>query len=239
KTIFAAAGVVCLSIVNLRGVKESVLLWMPAFALFVATFAFAIIYGITTHLGELPEIAHGFSSDVSATTSSIGAWGLVMVVLRAYSSGAGTFTGIEAVSNSMASLREPRVQTGKRTMFYMGTSLSFVAAGLLLVYLLYHVTSVPGKTLNAVLFEQMTSAWPGWLGKGFVIVALVSSAALLFIAAQTGFLGGPRVLANMAVDRWMPSRFANLSDRLVTQNGVLLMGAAALVVILTTRASMD
>ncbi len=59
---------------------------------------------------------------------------------------------------------------------------------------------------------------------------MVSSAALLFIAAQTGFFGGPRVLANMAVDRWMPTRFATLSDRLVTQNGVLLMGGAALLV---------
>jgi len=80
----------------------------------------------------------------------------------------------------------------------------------------------------------MTAAWPAWLGKTFVMAALVSSAALLLIAAQTGFLGGPRVLANMAVDRWMPTRFATLSDRLVTQNGVLLMGLAALLVVLAT-----
>jgi hypothetical protein len=106
----------------------------------------------------------------------------------------------------------------------------------MLTYLLYHVSPQPGKTLNAVLFEQMTLSWPAWLGKSFVIAAMASSAALLFIAAQTGFLGGPRVLANMAVDRWMPTRFAALSDRLVTQNGVLLMGAAALAVILCTGA---
>ena len=87
-----------------------------------------------------------------------------------------------------------------------------------------------------MLFEQITAAWPAWLAHGFVIAALASSAALLFIAAQTGFFGGPRVLANMAVDRWMPTRFATLSDRLVTQNGVLLMGAAALVVVLFTGA---
>src|SRR5439155_10807710 len=110
---------------------------------------------------------------------------------------------------------------------------------LLLVYLLYHVTPVPGKTLNAVVLEKMTAHWPASLGKTFVIAAMASSAALLFIAAQTGFLGGPKVLANMAVDRWMPTRFATLSDRLVTQNGVLLMGAAALAVVLVTRASMD
>lgn len=239
KTEFAAAGVILLSILNLRGVKESVLVWMPAFLLFIFSFAFAIIYGVATHLGEIPAVASGLVSDVHATTATVGAWGLVMVVLRAYSSGAGTFTGIEAVSNSMASLREPRVQTGKRTMVYMGSSLSFVAGGLLLIYLLYHVTPVEGKILNAVLVEQMTAAWPAWLGKSFVVAALVSSAALLFIAAQTGFIGGPRVLANMAVDRWMPAGFANLSDRLVTQNGILLMGLAALAVILCTEASMQ
>jgi amino acid transporter len=239
KTEFAAAGVILLSVLNLRGVKESVLIWMPAFLMFIMSFAVAIIYGIVTHLGGLPDIARGLASDVHATAASVGTWGLIMVVLRAYSSGAGTFTGIEAVSNSMASLREPRVQTGKRTMIYMGSSLSFVAAGLLLTYLLYHVTPVEGKTLNAVLVEQMTAAWPVWLGKSFVVAALVSSAALLFIAAQTGFIGGPRVLANMAADRWMPTHFASLSDRLVTQNGILLMGAAALAVILCTEASMN
>ncbi|HEY5043424.1 MAG TPA: APC family permease [Verrucomicrobiae bacterium] len=239
KVAFAAAGVILLSVMNLRGVKESVLVWMPAFLLFIGSFAFVVIYGIGTHIGELPQIVKGVSSDVSTTTASVGVWGLIVIIVRAYSSGAGTFTGIEAVSNSMSSLREPRVQTGKRTMFYMGASLSFVAAGLLLVYLLYHVVPVPGKTLNAVLVAQMSATWPPWLGKSFVFAALVSSAALLFIAAQTGFIGGPRVLANMAVDRWMPTRFANLSDRLVTQNGILLMGAAALAVVLVTRASMD
>ena len=162
-----------------------------------------------------------------------------MVILQSYSMGAGTYTGIEAVSNSVSALREPRVQTGKRTMVYMGTSLALVVGGLLLTYLLFQVQPVKGKTLNAVLFGQITLSWPPMLAHGFVIAALASSAALLFIAAQTGFLGGPRVLANMAADRWMPTRFASLSDRLVTQNGVLLMGAAALAVVLFTRAAVS
>jgi K+ transporter len=114
-----------------------------------------------------------------------------------------------------------------------------VVGGLLLAYLLYHVTPAPGKTLNAVLFEKITAAWPPAASRGFVIAAMASSGALLLIAAQTGFFGGPRVLANMAVDRWMPTRFATLSDRLVTQNGVLMMGAAAFVLLFFTAASVD
>ena len=121
-------------------------------------------------------------------------------------------------------------------MVYMAVSLSFVVGGLLLAYLLYHVEHVNGKTLNAVLFERMTAAWPATPAKIFVVAALASSAALLFIAAQTGFFGGPRILANMAVDRWMPTRFASLSDRLVTQNGVLLMGLAAVAVLVLAAA---
>jgi amino acid transporter len=234
KTEFAAAGIIFLVVLNLRGVKESVVLCLPVFFLFIGTFTFAIFYGVISHIGDLSGIARGLASDVRVDHAEIGTWGLIVVILRAYSLGAGTYTGIEAVSNGLSALREPRVQTGKRTMVYMGASLAFVVGGLLLTYLLYHVEHVEGKTLNAVLLEQMTAAWPSWLGKSFVIAALASSAALLLIAAQTGFLGGPRVLANMAVDRWMPTRFATLSDRLVTQNGVLIMGVAALLVVLAT-----
>jgi len=239
KLKFSLGIVVFLTLLNLRGAKESVILWVPIFFVFVLSYTFAIIWAVSAHFGDLPGIAHGVVADVNSDTAEVGWFGLIAVVLRAYSLGAGTYTGIEAVSNGLNTLREPRVQTGKRTMIYMGASLSFVVGGLLLAYLLYHVTPVPGETLNAVLFEKITAAWPPLLSHGFVIAAMASSAALLFIAAQTGFFGGPRVLANMAVDRWMPTRFATLSDRLVTQNGVLLMGGAALLVVLLTTASVN
>jgi amino acid transporter len=239
KLKFSLVIVVFLTTLNLRGVKESVVLWVPVFFVFVATYTFGIVWAVTSHFGQLPDIAHGVATDVRTDLTEVGLFGFVALVLRAYSLGAGTYTGIEAVSNGLNALREPRVQTGKRTMLYMGASLSFVVGGLLLAYLLYHVEHVDGKTLNAVLFEKITSHWPPLLAKSFVIGAMASSAALLFIAAQTGFFGGPRVLANMAVDRWMPTRFATLSDRLVTQNGVLMMGAAALLVVLFTTASVN
>ena len=231
KLKFSLGIVVFLTLLNLRGAKESVMLWVPVFFVFVLSYTFAIVWAISAHFGELPAIAHGMVADVNSGAAEIGWFALVAGVLRAYSLGAGTYTGIEAVSNGLNTLREPRVQTGKRTMVYMASSLSFVVGGLLLAYLLYHVAPVEGKTLNAVLFEKITAAWPPFASKGFVIAAMASSGALLLIAAQTGFFGGPRVLANMAVDRWMPTRFATLSDRLVTQNGVLLMGGAALLVI--------
>ncbi|HEY6175645.1 MAG TPA: hypothetical protein VIX73_14400, partial [Kofleriaceae bacterium] len=66
--------------------------------------------------------------------------------LRAFSLGGGTFTGIEAVSNGMAIMREPRIRTAKRTMLLMATSLAITASGILLAYLLLHVLPRNGKT---------------------------------------------------------------------------------------------
>jgi hypothetical protein len=164
---------------------------------------------------------------------------MFLLLIRAYSMGAGTYTGIEAVSNGLPILREPRVATGKRTMLYMGLSLGMTVGGLLLAYLLYRVTPQEGKTLNAVLFEQLTAHWPGGAAKAFVSTAMLSATALLFIAAQAGFLDGPRVLANLALDRWFPAGFATLSDRFVAQNGILLMGGAAWLVLLACRGSVN
>jgi hypothetical protein len=73
------------------------------------------------------------------------------------------------------------------------------------------------------------------VGKAFVIVALLSEGGLLFVAAQAGFLDGPRVMANMATDSWLPHRFSALSERLTMRNGVLLMSAAAAAALLYTR----
>ncbi len=235
KLSFACAGVALLTLLNLRGVKESVLLWVPVFFVFVGTHALAILFAVISHAGMLPGIVSETSNQVSAAHSQLGWLGMLALMLKAYSMGAGTYTGIEAVSNGLPILREPRVETGKRTMTYMGVSLAVTVFGLLLAYLLYAVQPVDGKTLNAVLFEKITATWPGSTGQWFVTVSMLSATALLFIAAQAGFLDGPRVLANMALDRWFPSRFATLSDRFVTQKGILLMGGSALLVMLVTR----
>ena len=239
KLTLEIAGVCLLTLLNLRGAKEAVLPWVPIFIMFVLTHAFVIGYTLFTHLGNIGEVWHNASTDVAATHSQLGWLGMILLVLRAYSMGAGTYTGIEAVSNGLPILREPRVQTGKRTMRYMAVSLSLTVAGLLVAYLFFRVTPQEGKTLNAVLFERLTGSWPHGVALVFILVTLASEAALLFVAAQTGFLDGPRVLANMALDRWFPTRFATLSDRFVTHNGILLMGGCALLLMTTSRGSVD
>ncbi len=231
-----------LIILNLRGVKESVTALMPIFLVFVATHLLFILGGIIGYAGELPDIGHEVVAGTHQGISTIGFVGLFAIFIRAYSLGGGTYTGIEAVSNGISIMREPRVLTGKRTMAYMAASLAFTAGGILLCYLLVHAEPVEGKTMNAVLLDKLVGhkTLGGWnWGHWFTVLALVSEAGLLFVAAQTGFIDGPRVMANMAHDSWLPHRFSALSERLTMKNGVLLMGGLALAVIVYTHGSVD
>ncbi|MCX5644879.1 MAG: APC family permease [Phycisphaerae bacterium] len=224
-----------LTIVNIRGVKESILVLLPIFLLFLATHAVLIGGGILAHAGQLPATAREIGTGFRTGYASLGLGGMLLLFARAYSLGGGTYTGIEAVSNGLPIMREPRVRTGKRTMLYMAISLACTAAGLIVCYLLWQVQFTPGKTLNAVLAERFAQDFG--LGRTFVILTLASEGALLVVAAQAGFIDGPRVLANMALDWWVPRRFTSLSERLTTRNGIVLMGAAALAILLYTRGS--
>ena len=190
-------------------------------------------------MGTFGAVYHETGRELTNSFHTLGLFGVLFLVLKAYSLGAGTFTGIEAVSNGLPVLREPKVDTAKKTMKYMAISLSVTVMGLMLAYILFDVRDSPGKTLNAILFESVTASWGGFYGVGFVWITLFSEAVLLFIAAQTGFLDGPRVLANMALDKWLPTRFAMLSDRLVTEKGILVMGVASLVMMLASNGSVD
>jgi amino acid transporter len=236
---FAMAVLLLLIILNLRGVKESVMLLVPIFLVFILTHIVLIGYAWGTNLFNLPTIISETKVDFNNSVSELGMFGVLFLILRAYSMGAGTFTGIEAVSNGLPILREPKVETAKRTMRYMAISLAFLVLGLMFSYLLYEVQPQHGKTLNAILFQSITAQWGNNWGYYFVLIALLSEAALLTVAAQTGFIDGPRVLSNMALDRWMPTRFATLSDRLVTQNGIIIMGVAAFILMVSTRGSVQ
>jgi hypothetical protein len=180
-------------------------------------------------------VSSGIQTSLAFDLSAIGLIGILAIFFRAYSLGAGTYTGIEAVANGLQIMREPKVQTGKRTMAYMATSLALVAGGLFLCYLLWNVLPVPGKTLNAVLADLVFSGWA--FGGLLAFLTILSEGALLMVAAQTGFIDGPRVMANMAIDSWFPRRFASLSERLTMQDGILLMGSAALVLLVYARGS--
>ena len=82
-------------------------------------------------------------------------------------------------------------------MFYLACSLSLVAAGILLLYLLWDVNPVKGQTLNAVAFRSILHDWK--YSEWIVTITMLFEFGLLFVGANTGFMGGPAVLSNMAM----------------------------------------
>lgn len=230
KVEFEVVTILILIILNLRGMKESIKILVPLFIGFLVTHVILIVAGVVYHYNGLPDIMPHAAKEMHSLTASIGIFPALALLLRAYSLGGGTYTGLEAVSNNVNMLAEPRVKTGRFTMLYMALSLSFTAGGIILLYLLWHVAPSDGKTLNAIVFAKIIDRLH--LGHYWLPIVLFFEAALLFVAANTGFLGCPAVMANMAVDRWLPRQFRELSNRLVVQNGVLISGLASILVLL-------
>lgn len=225
--------IIILIILNLRGIKESVLVLAPIFILFIVTHVVLLGYGIISNASQIGPHINTLNTQLSADISAIGFIGILAIFLRAFSLGAGTYTGIEAVSNGLPIMREPKVKTGKKTMMYMAISLALVAGALYLCYFLVDIQPVEGQTLNAVLANTLFGG--SSLGYLLAFIIIFSEGILLFVAAQTGFLDGPRVMANMAVDSWFPKRFSALSERLSMQNGVFVMGGTALLLMILTN----
>jgi amino acid transporter len=238
KLVLEAAALGLLVVMNLRGVRESVISVAPVFFAFVVSHLVLIGGIIFMHWGRIPLVADGAATGCAEGLGTLGFVAMGAIFLRAYSMGAGTYTGIEAVSNGISILREPKVRSGQRTMAYMAVSLAVVSSGLFAGYLLAGIGPTEGQTMNAVLAaDAFGQGVLGSMAAGHTLLwlTLLSEAGILLIAAQTGFIDGPRVMANMALDGWLPRRFSLLSHRLTIQDGVLLFGAASLAAMLYTR----
>lgn len=230
--------VVLLLVMNLRGVKESIKILLPLFMGFVLTHLGFIITGIFLHSYNLPELIPNTIADTQTTVAEVGWVGLFALLFKAFAMGGGTYTGIESVSNNMQILAEPRVRTAKATMLYLALSLALMAAGLIVLYLIWDVKHVEGMTLNATTFQMiLAQIFPDNAALAHIILTatMFFAAALLFIAANAGYLSGPAIMANMARDDWLPHQFTQLSSRLVTGNGMILMCIAAVLVLLFTH----
>ena len=234
--------IVLMTGLTFRGMRESIMVLLPIFMGFVVLHLGLIVYGVAVHGNHLAAVVPDAVGEAHSMSHGLGPLVVVALLMRAFSLGGGTYTGLEAVSNNVNMLAEPRVPAGKVTMFYMATSLAFTAGGIILLYMLWHATPVEGQTLNAVVFGSVIDHLG--LGSAFARHALLAAvlafeAGLLLVGAQTGFLDGPAVLSNMAADSWVPRHFRDLSTRLVRQNGIVVMGVASLAILMWTHGNVD
>jgi amino acid transporter len=236
--LLGTATILLMTFLNVRGIRESVKPLIPVFVVFLVTHVILLVGGAVERALSTDAVVSGLREGFARDRSELGLLGIAIVFARAFALGGGTYTGIEAVSNGLGVMREPKIPTARRTMTYLWTSLVFTASGILLLYALAGIHPTDANTpLSAVLIKKVTADWP--LGKGFGTATIASEVLLLFVAAQTGFIGGPRVMASMALDRWLPVRFAALSDRLAMQNGVFMIGVGAGFLLWYAQASVD
>ncbi|WP_179404523.1 APC family permease [Burkholderia guangdongensis] len=234
--------IVLMTGLNFRGMKESIKVLLPIFMGFVVLHFALIVYGVAAHGSRLAAVVPDAVHEAHGMSQAVGPLVMLALLMRAFSLGGGTYTGLEAVSNNVNMLAEPRVPSGKVTMLYMATSLAFTAGGIILLYMLWHATPVEGQTLNAVVFGRVIDH----LGLGsslarhaLLAAVLAFEAGLLLVGAQTGFLDGPAVLSNMASDSWVPRHFRDLSARLVRQNGIIVVGVSSFLILLWTHGNVD
>jgi len=240
KLVVAILLVIGLAFLNMRGMKESIKFLLPIFLGFMITHIGLIFYGIFAHRNGLGNLMPNALHESSALTEGMGLVFLISLFLKAFSMGGGTYTGLEAVSNNVNTLSEPRIKTAKFTMLLLAISLAFMAAGIIFLYLLWGATKIDGQTLNATTFYTITENWiiNGVDTSQFIVpIVLLLETGLLLVAANAGFLAGPQVVANMAADEWMPKSFSSLSSRLVVKNGILFMTISAIATLLITGGS--
>ena len=212
--------VVILTLANLRGVRESGILFaIPTYAFVLAFFAM-IGTGVTKcAVGTCPQ-AH-VPHPLAAGAGTVG----VFVLLRAFASGAAALTGVESISNGVSAFRPPAGKNAARTLLIMGAIATtlFIGAS----YLAVHMHARPSSSVS-VISEIARATFPASSWSSFMYFAVQGlTFAILVLAANTSYQGFPRLGAVLARDRFFPRQFINLGDRLVYSNGIIVLAAVA------------
>jgi amino acid transporter len=212
--------VLVLTLANLRGVRESGILFaVPTYAFIVAFFAMIGTGASKCAFGACPQ-AH-VPDPLAAGAGAVG----VFVLLRAFASGAAALTGVESISNGVNAFRPPAGKNAARTLLAMGSIAILLFIGT--SYLAVHMHARPSNSVS-VVSEIARATFPAGSWSSFMYYAVQGlTFAILVLAANTSYQGFPRLGAVLARDRFFPRQFINLGDRLVYSNGIIVLAAIA------------
>jgi amino acid transporter len=237
--------VVVIVIVNLRGVREASFAFAIPTYVFVGSVAVMIVTGLVrTALGDEPVAS---SAGYAVHAPELAQVAVILLVLRAFSSGCSALTGVEAVANGVPAFRRPKVRNAQATLALMGSLAVFLFAGLTALALIsgVHYAEDPCDLVGfdcsrpqPSLIAQVASATFGSGSFAFFIVQ-AATACVLLLAANTAFNGFPLLGAVLARDGYAPKSLNTRGDRLVFSNGMLILGAAAIAVLLASRAQLS
>jgi amino acid transporter len=227
---------------NLRGLREAGAPFAAPTYFFVAMVSLTIVVGIIREFfGSLPiydpEHMAGVVSVHQGNGLIMGA--TVLVVLRAFANGGSSLTGVEAISNTVNSLRKPEGINARKVMTVMACILAFLLAG---VAWLAHVThAAPYEDGYPSMLSEIARAvfGHGMVGNILYILVQASTAAILYTGGNTSFNGFPALASFVAGDQFLPRPLMKRGHRLVFSNGIIALTALSVVLLVVTGGSVD
>jgi len=225
KVIMALIAILLITVVNLRGVKESSNYFTPptyafiVLILLLASKGFISIFSGESSMpyvpGEIQLSMEGFS------------W---LILLRAFASGCTALTGIEAVSNGVKAFRKPEHKNASKVLLRLGVTLSLMFLGISFLSWHFHITPNPNETVLSQLARQL-------FGEGLMYILIqIATCTILLLAANTAFNGFPALCSMIAKDRFLPRQLQHLGDRLVFSNAIVLLTAMSMFLIILFHA---
>ncbi|MCP8967221.1 APC family permease [Ectobacillus ponti] len=219
--------VIFLTILNLRGVTESAsILAYPVYLFVLALFILIAVGLYKVATGAVPPDLHAPIGTPIAGVS-------LFILLRAFASGSSALTGVEAISNAIPNFKDPAPKNAAKTLLMMGGLLALLFTGI--VYLAYYYAIVPNAEETVV--SQIADKT---FGRGFMYFFIQGTTALILVlAANTGYSAFPLLAVNLAKDKFIPRMFLIRGDRLGYSNGIIILGLAAIILIVAFQAQTE
>ncbi len=238
----AVGFVILIVIVNLRGVREASFAFAIPTYVFIGSVAVMIVVGIVrTFLGDAPVAS---SAQYAVQGEQLTQAAVILLVLRAFSSGCSALTGVEAVSNGVPAFRAPKIRNAQMTLVLMGGIAILLFSGLTAIALIsgVHYAEDPCDLIGfdceagpqPSLMAQIAAATFGMGSIPFFIIQ-AATACVLLLAANTAFNGFPLLGSVLARDGYAPKALNTRGDRLVYSNGMIILGIAAIAVLVIYR----
>jgi amino acid transporter len=225
RIIVCVVAIALIALGNLRGLRESGRLFALPSYLFVAAFALLLGVGFVRYawFGAPPPLASGAVAPLAPLTA--------ILVLRAFSSGAVALTGIEAVADGVTAFKPPEVHNARVVLAVLGVIMVTLFVGTTVLADVYDVVPKNEETVVSQL------AWQIFGGGPLYYYIQGASMLILILAANTAFADFPRLAFFMARDGYLPRQFGNRGDRLVFSNGVVILAAVAIGLVIVFQGS--
>ncbi|MGW7478344.1 APC family permease [Nonomuraea muscovyensis] len=249
----AVTMVVLLTVLNLRGIRESGTIFaVPTYAFVVGVLGM-IAWGLT-RVGvfgdELVAPSAGYELRAEHEGSALAGLALAFMLLRAFSNGCAALTGVEAISNGVPAFRKPKSKNAATTLAMMGLVAVSMFVGVIALALMSGVKAAedparqllidgrpaPAGFTNEAILPQVASAVFGHDSAGFLFISAIT-ALILFLAANTAFNGFPVLGSILAQDRYLPRQLHTRGDRLAFSNGIVLLAGFACLLIFVFNAN--